>query len=78
MSLLAAAEYVEDCKGLCDVEMVEVLGPTVCSLHGTAAKAVPPTELNVTVPQVPSRGELTAEDQRLMMMIKLTIVNNNR
>eukprot|EP00435_Cladocopium_sp_Y103_P018962 s387_g4.t1 len=31
--------------------MVEPLGPTCCELHGAVAKAVPPTELTVTVPE---------------------------
>ena len=43
-------------QGLCDVEMVEVLGPTCCELHGTVAKAVPPTELSVQVPEAPGDG----------------------
>ena len=44
-------EFIEDCKGLCDVESVEHLGPQVCDLHGTRAEACPPSELKVTVPE---------------------------
>mmetsp|Transcript_13191 Transcript_13191/g.27592 ORF Transcript_13191/g.27592 Transcript_13191/m.27592 type:complete len:268 (-) Transcript_13191:8-811(-) len=51
VSLLASQEFIEDCKGLCDVEMVEPLGATCCELHGAVAKAVPPTELTVKVPE---------------------------
>jgi len=31
--------------------MVEPLGATCCELHGAVAKAVPPTELTVKVPE---------------------------
>lgn len=44
-------EFIEDCKGLCDIESVEHLGPQVCDLHGTQAEACPPTELTVKVPE---------------------------
>ena len=51
ISLLAAQEFIEDCKGLCDVESVEHLGPQVCNLHGTQAEACPPSQLTVKVPE---------------------------
>lgn len=51
VSLLAAQSFIEESKGRCDVESAEPLGPTASALQGARAKAAPPTEVSVPVPQ---------------------------
>ena len=51
MSLLASQSFIEECSCECDVDQVEPLGPQASALMGVPAKAVPPTELTIRLPQ---------------------------